>query len=163
MNSYKLAFAIVLILSGVKPALAQSQMEYLRSWVGKPPVSVPGEPRRNIYKTPKLQRNLLKLLGGRDYNRLLNNYHVMGPVELVGDYLIVDRCERHNCDESSSFMAVNIATGDVHVAFYKLGKVEWFHTRGKWRDLPQEVLNDEWFKINGPFIKSVTETTRGAT
>ena len=84
----------------------------------------------------------------------------MAPVKLVGDYVIVDRCERHNCDESSSFMAVNIRDGDIHVAFYRLGKLEWFHTRGKSQDLPQDVLNDEGLRIYRPFVKTVSEMTR---
>ena len=136
-------------------------MEYLKNWVGKNPISVPGEPRRNLYKTSELRRKLVGLLGRNNYNRLLNDYYVMGAVQLVGDYIAVDRCERHNCDESSSFMAVNIRTGDVHVAFYKSGKMEWFHTKGKSQDLPQAVLNDEWFRIHQPFIRSVSEITLG--
>jgi hypothetical protein len=84
----------------------------------------------------------------------------MGPIRILGDYLVVARCERHNCDESSSFMAVNVRAGDVHVAFYKLGKLEWFHSKGTSRDLPREVLDDEGLKIYRPFVKTVSEIKR---
>ena len=139
---------------------AQGDLAYLRNWVGKNPISLPGEPSRNIYKSQPLRGKLTRLLRQKNYHRLLNDYYVMGPVKLVGEYVIVDRCERHNCDESSSFMAVNIRRGDVHVAFYRLGKLEWFHSRGRSRDLPQDVLNDEWLRIYGPFVKNVSEITR---
>jgi hypothetical protein len=144
------------------PGVAQN-LAYLRNWVGKYPVSTPGEPRQNIYRTRLLQRRLIKLLGWKNYNRLLKDYHVMGPVKMAGDYVLVDRCERHNCDESASFMAVNFRKGDVHVAFYKLHNLEWFHSKGTARDLPREVLDTEWWQIYGPLIKSTSEVTRRAT
>ena len=84
----------------------------------------------------------------------------MGQVELIGNYVVVDRCERHNCDESSSFMAVNVRAGDIHVAFYRLGELEWFHTKGKARDLPRAVLNHERLESDRPFVRHVTEITR---
>ena len=140
---------------------AQPDLGYLRGWAGKAPISLPGEAPRNIYQSQPLRRKLIQLLGRRSFRRLLNDYYVMGPVKVVGDYVIVDRCERHNCDESSSFMAVNVRRGDIHVAFYRLDRLDWFHTKGKARDLPQEVLNDEGLKIHRPLIKAVSEITRG--
>jgi len=157
------AFLLAAALFVATPVVAQKELGYLRAWVGKTPVSLPREPQRNIYRTQPLQRRLLKLLGSKNYRRLLNDYYVMGPVTASGDYVIVDRCERHNCDESASFMAVNSRDGDIHVAFYKLGKLEWFHSKGTTRDLPRDVLNDEWFRSYGPFVKSTTEVTRRAT
>jgi len=157
------AFLFAAALFFVTPAVAQSDLGYLRNWVGKHPISVPPAPRRNIYRTQPLQRRLRKLLGAKNYRRLLNDYYVMGPVAAAGDYIIVDRCERHNCEESASFMAVNCRDGDVHVAFYKLGKLEWFHSKGTVRDLPRDVLNSEWLRNYEPFVKSTTEITRRAT
>jgi hypothetical protein len=157
-------FALLLLLVSFPiPAVAQRDLRYLRDWVGKYPVSTPGETRRNIYQTRPLRRRLVKLLGRKNYNRLLNDYYVMGPVELAGDYVIVDRCERANCDESASFLAVNLRHGDVHVAFYKVYKLEWFHSKGTARDLPRDVLDNEWFRIYGPLVKSTSEVTRRAT
>ena len=159
----KRVLSLLLLLLFAAPSVAQSNLGYLRSWVGKYPISRPGEPHRNIYRTRPLQHSLIKSLGWKTYDRLLKDYYVMGPVAIVGDYIIVDRCERHNCDESASFMAVNFRVGDVHVAFYKLGKLEWFHSKGTARDLPNDVLNTEWWQIYGPFVKSTSEVTRRAT
>ena len=160
MKRFSLILVVALFATDV---VAQSELGYLRNWTGKNPISIPGEPHRNIYRTRPLQRRLVKLLGWKNYNRLLNDYYVMAPVAAVGDYIVVDRCERHNCDESASFMAVNFRRGDVHVAFYKLGKLEWFHSKGTTSDLPREVLDTEWFRSYGPFVKSTTEVTRRAT
>jgi hypothetical protein len=157
--------ALILIVVGLfaTSTVAQTKLGYLQKWVGNYRVSTPGQPYRNIYRTRPLQRRLLKLLGWKNYNRLLNDYYVMGQVGVVGDYIVADRCERHNCDESASFIAVNLRRGDVHVAFYKLGTLEWFHSRGTARDLPHDVLDSEWWRIYGPFVKSITEFTQRAT
>lgn len=164
--SLKMKRFAFLLLAGflfATPAVAQDDLGYLHNWVGKSPINIPGEPYRNIYRTRPLQRRLVKLLGRKNYKRLLNDYYVMGLVTEAGDYIIVDRCERHNCDESASFMAVNFRRRDVHVAFYKLGKLEWFHSKGTVRDLPHDVLDTEWLRSYGPFVKSTTEVTRRAT
>src|SRR5258708_6722683 len=81
-------------------AVSQTELGYLQKWVGKYPVSTRGQPHRNIYRTRPLRRRLVRLLGRKTYKRLLNDYYVMGPVAIMGDYIVVDRCERHNCDES---------------------------------------------------------------
>jgi len=153
---------LLLLLFLSTPVVAQNDLAYLRAWVGKHPVNTPAEPHRNIYQTRPLRRSLVKLLGRKNYNRLLNDYYVMGLVTIVDDYIIVDRCERHNCDESASFMAANLRRGDVHVAFYKVYKLEWFHSGGTSRDLPREVLDTEWWRTYKPFIKSTSEVTQPA-
>ena len=159
----RLVLILIVVALFAASAVPQTKLGYLQNWVGKYPVSTPGQPHRNIYRTRPLQRRLLKLLGWKNYNRLLNDYYVMGPVAVVGDYIVVDRCERHNCDESASFMAVNLRRGDVHVAFYKLGKLEWFHSSCTARALPHDVLDTEWWRIYSPFVKSTTEVTQRAT
>ena len=160
----RFAFLLVAVFLFAPSVVAQSDLGYLRKWVGKSQMNIPGEPYRNLYRTRPLQRRLVKLLGRKYYNRLLNDCYVMGGVALAGtDYIVAPCCEHHNCDENSSFMAVDFRRGDVHVAFYKLGKLEWFHSKGTARDLPRDVLDNEWFQIYGPFVKSTTEVTRRAT
>ena len=161
MRRFTMPLLLLMLLA--TPTAAQKDLGYLRKWVGKYPVSTPGEARRNIYQTRPLRRRLIKLLGWKNYNRLLKDFHVMGPVKISGDYVIVDRCERQNCDANASFMAVNIRRGDIHVAFYKVYKLEWFHSTGTVRDLPRDVLDAEWWQIYGPLIKSTSEVTRRAT
>jgi hypothetical protein len=156
----RLLAAGAIFLCCSQPVFGKSNLSYLRSWVGKNPISLPGERPRNIYRTKPLGQKLHRLLRKEGLDRLLNDYYVMGPVKLVGDYVIVTRCERHNCDESSSFLAANTQTGDVHVAFYKLGRLEWFHTKGTSRELPREVLDDEGLAINRPFVKTTVEIKR---
>jgi hypothetical protein len=164
MKIKQLAFLGLLTFLFVTPTVAESKLGYLHKYVGRSQINIPGEPYRNIYRTRPLQRRLVKLLGWKYYDRLLNDCYVMGGVALAGnDYIVADCCEHHNCDENSSFMAVNLRRGDVHVAFYKLGKLEWFHSKGTVRDLPREVLDNEWFRNYGPFVKSTTEVTRRAT
>src|SRR3954468_23592289 len=82
----RFAFLLVAVFLLAPAAVAQNDLGYLRNWVGKHPISIPGERSRNIYRTQPLQRRLLKLLGWKNYQRLLNDYYVMGPVAAAGDY-----------------------------------------------------------------------------
>jgi hypothetical protein len=144
-------------------SVAQCQGESLNDWIGKYPVVPRSKPRRSVYNSPALRPQLLKLLGAKYYRRLANGYYVMGQIENIDGYLIAEMCEQHNCPASNSFMAVNLQAGDIHVAFYNLGYVEWFHSRGKAKDLPHNVLYKPWWMQGPGIITKVTETTRRAT
>jgi hypothetical protein len=143
--------------------VAQSQGERLNDWIGKLPVAPISKPRRSIYNSPALKPQLSKLLGAKYYHRLADGYYVMGKIEDIDGYLIAEMCEQHNCPESNSFMAVNLRTGEIHVAFFNLGYVEWFHTKGKAKDLPNNVLHKPWWMQGPGIVTKVTETTRRAT
>ena len=87
----------------------------------------------------------------------------MSPIKNVDGYLIAFMCEHHFCPHNSSFMAVNLNEGDIHVAFFSDEYVEWFHTKGKAKDLPHDVLYYPWWMQSPGIVTKVVEKTRRAT
>ncbi len=140
---------------------AHSQIN-LRAWVGKYPVNRRADHYRNIFRTAPLKSQLRRLLGRDYYRRVTFKEHfTMGPISLVADhYVIIAMCEAHNCVSKQMFLAVNVDRGDVHVALYHYGSLDWYHTQGKSTDLPRPVL-DELDQLL-PTRRNVREITRGA-
>jgi hypothetical protein len=142
-------------------SVAQSQNGNLAGWIGRYPLVPKSKPRRGIYTSPELRGKLMVLLGQKYYRRLVYDYYVMPKIQSINGYLIAEMCKQHSCPTDASFMAVNLTTGDIHVAFWRSGTVEWFHTVGKAKDLPYDVLNKPWW-MNVPPDR-VSEVTRDAT
>jgi hypothetical protein len=158
---WRLTLCIALV---VCPAsVARSQGDNLRDWIGKTPVIVKSKPRQSIYNSPTLRPRLIKLLGRKRYLHLANFYYTMSPIKDVDGYLIAFMCEHHFCPHNSSFMAVNLDKGDIHVAFFSDGYVQWFHTKGKAKDLPIDVLYYPWWMQSPGTVTKVVEKTRRAT
>jgi hypothetical protein len=85
----------------------------------------------------------------------------MPKIESIDGYLVAQMCQQHFCPSNASFMAVNLTSGDIHVAFWRSGNIEWFHTNGTAKDLPFNVLHKPWWMNVTP--AKVREITRGAT
>ena len=135
----------------------------MASWIGRTPLVPGAKPRRGIYTLPKMRGKLTALLGRKYYRRLVYDYYVMSTIESVDGYLVAQMCEQHACPSGASFMAVNLTKGDIHVAFWRSGYIEWFHTTGKAKDLPKDVVQKAWW-LNEPTTReNVREVTRGAT
>lgn len=140
-------------------SIAYSQTANLADWIGKYPLIPNSKPLRGIYTSPVLSGKLKALLGRKYYRRLVYDYYVMAKIESIDGYLVAQMCKQHFCPSSASFMAVNLTNGDIHVAFWRSGYIEWFHTTGKSKDLPYAVLHKPWW-MNGSADK-VREVTRG--
>jgi len=152
-----LALALLIPLS----AMAQPQTHNLSEWIGKTPLAPKVKPRSGIYTSPELRPRLIALLGRQYYRRLVYAYYVMAPIESIDGYLVAQMCRQHFCPHDASFMAVNLTSGDIHVAFWHSGYIEWFHTTGKANDLPYNVLHKPWWMNVIP--NRVREVTRSAT
>lgn len=160
MKHHPFVLGVALLLCCYSTSLSQNELTNLSDWVGKYPVTVKSKPRQSIYNAPTLQPRLLKLLGPKYYRRLANRYYVMSPIKNIDGYLIAYMCEQHFCPQNSSFMAINLSEGDLHVAFFSYGYVEWFHTKGKAKDLPHEVLYYPWWMQAPGVVAKVRETRR---
>jgi hypothetical protein len=140
-----LRFILCIALVICTSTVARPQSGDLTDWIGKTPLIPKSNPPRGIYTSPKLRGRLTALLGRKYYRRLVYDYYVMAPIESIDGYLIAQMCKRHFCPSSASFMAVNLTTGHTHVAFWRSGYVEWFHTTGKAKDLPSQVRQKPWW------------------
>jgi hypothetical protein len=157
---WRLTLGLVVLFCG--PSLTVAQKDDLNDWVGKYPVVVKSKPRRSIYNSPTLRPRLVKLLGSRRYRRLADFYYTMSPIKNVDGYLVAFMCERHFCPHNSSFMAVNLNDGDIHVAFFSDGYVEWFHTKGDAKALPHDVLYYPWWMQPPGAVRKAVEKTKPA-
>jgi hypothetical protein len=158
---YRLTLPVALVIASA--TVAHAQQETLADWIGKTPVVVKSKPRQSIYNSPLLKPRLIRLLGKRRYLHLANFYYTMSPIKNVDGYLLAFMCEHHFCPHNSSFMAVNLTDGDIHVAFFSDGYVEWFHTKGKTKDLPHDVLYYPWWMQSPTAVTRVVEKTKRAT
>jgi hypothetical protein len=145
------------------PSVVQSQNGNLARWIGRTPLIPQSKPRRGIYTSPELRGKLTALLGRKYYRRLVDDYYVMSKIESIDGYLVAQMCKQHSCPSSASFMAVNLTKGDIHVAFWRSGYIEWFHTTGKAKDIPNDVLQKAWWMKVPATPDKVREITRGAT
>jgi hypothetical protein len=102
------------------------------------------------------------LLGRNYYRRItFNDNFVEVPVRVLdNDYLFVTTYEAHNCVSKQMFLIVDLNAGDIHVALYHYGSLEWFHTRGNFKDLPKPILDELHLQMGSP--RAVREITRGA-
>jgi hypothetical protein len=153
--------SILLVLAIVSfPPTAYPQKR-LRDWVGKYPTNEHSRRFPSVFKTAPLSGKLRRLLGVNYYRRVtFNNNFVEFPISLVDNFAIITTCEAHNCVSKQMFLAVNLDRGDVHVAFYSYGSLDWFHTSGKSTDLPAAVRDKLADIVNPP--RKIRETTRGA-
>jgi len=157
---HRLIFVIALVICF--SSVAQAQSSNLADWVGKYPLIPKSKSRRGIYTSTELRGKLTALLGRKYYRRLVYDYYVMSPIKSIEGYLIAEMCQQHFCPSNASFMAVNLTRGDIHVAFWRSGKIEWFHTIGTAKELPYDVLHKPWW-MNVPITPGkVSEITRGA-
>jgi len=156
-KALKLLAIVVLVLISLS---AQAQTRSLSDWIGKTPLVPNVTPRQGVYTSPEIRPTLIALLGQKYYRRLVNDYYVMAPIELIDGYLVAQMCRQHFCSQDASFMAVNLTSGDIHVAFWHSGTIEWFHTTGMAKDLPNNVLHRPWW-LNSTPVK-VREVTRSS-
>ncbi len=131
--------------------------------MGKYPLVSGSKPRRGIYTSPELRRKLTALLGRNYYRQLVYDYYVMSKIESIDGYLVAQMCKQHACPSSASFMVVNLTKGDIHIAFWRSGYIEWFHTTGTAKDLPNDVLQKAWWLNVPTAADKIREITRGAT
>jgi hypothetical protein len=133
----------------------------LRNWVGKYPTNRHDRRFTNVFTALPLKPKLQRLLGRNFYRRVtFNNNFTEFPILLADNYAIITTCEAHNCVSKQMFLAVNLDRGDVHVALYHYGSLDWFHTTGKSSDLPNAVREKLADILPPP--RNVREITRGA-
>lgn len=139
------------ILAVLWPLAACAQGERTRAslcfsandWAGKYP-----DDKSAVYgrflDLPCVQANLQALLPQAEYRSLRTQFRVDSPIELIGRFLIVARCEAHNCPAHHAMIIVDSESADIIVGLYRRGsassRTTWYSTRIDPLQLPQEVL-----------------------
>lgn len=135
-----LAFAVFLSASS---AVAQVKLNHLKSWANEYPIDNASKPRRNFFQLREIRDPLLKLLGKQGFDRLMNSFGLVQPIDLISGYLVMEGAANLHVSpvEEHAVLAVRLSDGTMHVAFARDGKVEWFSTRGKHTELPRDIRN----------------------
>lgn len=138
----KRLIALVLLLCCLSSAgAAQSGLDHLKSWAGKYPTQRRGKVTTSFFAAPEIRRPLLRLLSRKDFNRLTREYKVEVPVKLMGNYLATKVCRPHACDTDNAGFVIDLNDGSIYVKMYGGGATRWFSSRGKYTDLPGNVLD----------------------
>jgi hypothetical protein len=134
-----IAMVAVLLLAFSMAAVAQNNLDHLKSWAGKYPTERKGRVTTRFFGLSEIRTPLSRLLNRADFNRLTREYSVESPIKQVGDYLVAKVCMPHNCGEEQAGFAINLRTGVIYVRMQDAEKERWFASKGSDKDLPQAV------------------------
>lgn len=79
----------------------------------------------DILEDAKLKSILKKMLG-KEFNHLVTNLDVMGPVDLIGGNIVLQGNASHKGNEEMALLDINLYSGVVCAAIYSKGKIEIF-------------------------------------
>jgi hypothetical protein len=136
------ALALGVFLSA-SAAAAQVRLNHLKSWANEYPIDNASKPHRNFFQLREIREPLLKLLGKPGFDRLMESFGLVQPIDLISGYLVLEGAANLHVSpvEEHAVLAVRLSDGTMHVAFARDGKVEWFSSRGKHTQLRRDIRN----------------------
>jgi hypothetical protein len=142
----KMTLLITLTACVLSNSNAQEKLGHLREWVGKYPSYNNIKAPKDFLRLPEVRRPLMKLLSDQDYRFLTVVCGKEIPIEMIGDYIIVRKCDSNYCLRGTALILINIKDGAMHVAISKEKDSEprWVSTNGKNKELP--------FRIEAGFV-----------
>lgn len=112
-------------------------------WVGKYPDDSSAAHGRFL-NLPCIQRNMQALLPQSEYQTLRSKLNVDSPIEMMGRFIIVARCEAHNCPSHHAMIVINSENAEIIVGVYRRRsasiRTTWYSTHTDPLQLPPEVL-----------------------
>ena len=121
-------------------------------WVGKYP-SDPGNRRGRLLDLPCVREPLLTLLPKSEYRSLQSELRVDSPIELMGRFLVIARCEAHNCPAHHAMIIVDIDNANIIVGIYRRGssnsRTTWYSAQSDPLQLPPELL-EQFLRRHSP-------------
>jgi hypothetical protein len=148
-----LLFLLLFIRGGTS---AQTRYGHLKRWANEYPIDYTTKPKTNFFDLPEIRQRLFNLLGRRNVRRLMKDFGMVTPSNLIEGYLILEGVTSNRTPESeieNAIVAVNIndKAGTIIVVFsgigQRFGQPEFFCTNGKTcNGLPTEVRTKikEW-------------------
>jgi hypothetical protein len=135
---------------------AQGKYSHLKKWANEYPLDYTAKPKINFFALPEIRQPLVKLLGTQNFKRLMKDFGMVTPMNLIDGYLIIEGVTSNRTPDNeieNAIVAVNIndKAGTIMVIFSgigeRFGQVEYFCTNGKTcSGLPTDVSNKikEW-------------------
>lgn len=143
------ATALISLLANTEAA-AQDQPHKIQlcfspsEWVGKYPTDLTKPKGSSFLELPCIRNYLTALIPSSELRTLLTRLQTDSLVEISGRFLIIARCEAHNCPAHHAMVVVDTETGDIIVGFYQRtslsSRTTWYSGRTDPLQLPQEVL-----------------------
>jgi len=140
---------LFLVLFFGSTTFAQGKYGHLKKWANEYPLDDTTKPKTNFFALPEIRQPLLKLLGSQNFRRLMKDFGMVTPINLIDGHLILEGVTSNRTPESeveNAIVAVNIndKAGTLMVIFSgigdRFGQVEYFCTNGKSCDgLPNET------------------------
>jgi hypothetical protein len=135
---------------------AQGKYRHLKKWANEYPLDYTAKPKINFFALPEIHQPLLKLIGPKNLKRLMKDFGMVTPINLIDGYLILEGVTSNRTPDNeveNAIVAVNIndRAGTIMVIFSgigdRFGQTEYFCTNGKsCNGLPTQVRNKikEW-------------------
>ena len=112
-------------------------------WIGKYPAETT-RGQGSFLDLPCIKKSLLNLLPAREYKSVRTELAVDAPIGKVDRFLIVSRCQAHNCPSYHAMVIVDTESADMVVGVYQrnssTARTIWYSTRTDPLELPKEVL-----------------------
>lgn len=113
-------------------------------WVGKYPTGPTKTKQTSFFDLPCVRGYVMALLPSSEYRILLSDLRTDSQIEMIGRFLIVARCEAHNCPAHHAMVVVDTESADIVVGFYRKtpsnSRTTWYSRGPDPLQLPQEVL-----------------------
>ncbi len=156
MKVIQITLPLLLVICFNSTTTAQGKYAHLKKWANEYPLDYTTKPKTNFFALPEIRRPLLRLLGTQNLRRMMKDFGMVTPINLIGGYLILEGVTSNRTpatEVENVIVAVNIndKAGTIMVFFSgigeRFGRVEYFCTNGKsCNGLPNEVRNKikEW-------------------
>jgi hypothetical protein len=96
----------------------------LKVWTNEYPLSK----KRSIFKDAELHRALLSLLGDSDYKRMMKDFELAIPIQVIGGYLVIQGSVYRSFPFQEVFILLGLNDASIRVAFIANNAVEWHST-----------------------------------
>ncbi len=112
-------------------------------WVGKYPSKSGDHASGRFFDLPCVHRKLKAILSSADFNLVVNRLTVDAPIQMMGNYLLVARCEAHNCPSSHAMVIIDTEKRNYFVGLYRrsasVSITKWYATDEDPYYLPTEI------------------------
>ena len=112
-------------------------------WVGKYPSSVDEKSGLRLLDLPCIRLTLKKMMEPSDLKLLMNGLSAEKPVQIINQYLIVAKCEAHNCPSRHAIIIIDTENKNYFVALYRRSEnasvTKWYASDQDVFYLPQEI------------------------
>jgi hypothetical protein len=130
----------------------RGRLAHLKTYAGEIPVDYAKRPHQNLLGLPELKAPLLKLLGANGYHRLVDDFEVQSPIEILSSELKGGRATIfwvasafNKRSGENVILIIDLddpsALAPIYVGFWptRTSSPEWHSTQGDYRQLPDQI------------------------